>query len=77
MTVDSADYVAFLAAWGSNLGDAKYNAQADVNDDETVDSADYALFIAHMGQDSCWSCDEAYRFASRRKRECRILAESG
>ena len=50
MTVDSADYVVFLAAWGSNLGDAKYNAQADVNDDETVDSADYVLFIATWGK---------------------------
>ena len=50
MTVNSADYAVFLAAWGSNLGDANYNAQADVNDDETVNSADYALFIATWGK---------------------------
>ena len=50
MRVDSADYAAFLPAWGSNLGDANYNAQADVNDDETVNSADYALFIATWGK---------------------------
>ena len=25
MRVDSADYAAFLPAWGSNLGDANYN----------------------------------------------------
>ena len=32
MRVDSADYAAFIYAWGSSKGDDKYNAQADVND---------------------------------------------
>lgn len=50
MTVDSMDYAAFLAAWGSSEGDANYNVQADVNDDGMVDSVDYALFIATWGK---------------------------
>lgn len=50
MTVDSMDYAAFIAAWGSSEGDAKYNAQADVNDDGIVNSVDYALFIATWGK---------------------------
>ena len=50
MTVDSMDYAAFLAAWGSSEGDANYNVQADVNDDGMVNSVDYALFIATWGK---------------------------
>ena len=50
LTVDSMDYAAFIAAWGSSEGDARYNAQADVNDDGMVNSVDYALFIATWGQ---------------------------
>ena len=50
MTVDSMDYAAFIAAWGSSEGDANYNVQADVNDDGMVNSVDYALFIATWGK---------------------------
>ena len=50
MVVNTNDYLALLAAWGSSVGDANYNAQADVNDSETVDIDDYLIFIASWGR---------------------------
>ena len=50
MTVNTNDYLALLAAWGSSAGDDNYNIQADVNDDETVNIDDYLIFIASWGR---------------------------
>ena len=65
MTVDSADYAAFTAAWGKNMdddinGDGTADAadvqiflQADISPEEgdgMVNSSDYALFITSWGK---------------------------
>ena len=52
MVVNTADYLALLAAWGSSEGDANYNVQADVNDDGMVNIDDYLIFIASWGREA-------------------------
>ncbi len=49
-TVGVDDFLALVAAWGSSPGDANYNPQADINDDDTVDVADFLLFITSWGR---------------------------
>ncbi len=49
-TVGVDDFLAFLNAYGSSVGDANYNPQADVNDDNTVDLDDYLIFITSFGR---------------------------
>ena len=44
------DFLALVAAWGSSPGDANYNPQADINDDETVDVSDFLMFITSWGR---------------------------
>ena len=46
MTVDVADFLAFVAAYGSSDGDENYNIQADVDDDGDVDIDDFVAFIS-------------------------------
>ena len=50
MTVDVADFLAFVASLGQSTGDADYNPQADVNDDGTVDVDDFLIFITSFGK---------------------------
>ncbi len=50
MTVDVADFLAFVASLGESEDDANYNPQADVNDDGTVDVADFLIFISSFGK---------------------------
>ncbi len=52
MVVNTNDYLALLAAWGSSEGDANYNVQADVNDDGMVNIDDYLIFIASWGREA-------------------------
>ena len=49
-TVGVDDFLAFLNAYGSSVGDANYNPQADVNDDNTVNLDDYLIFITSFGR---------------------------
>ncbi len=70
MTVGVDDFLALVAAFGSSDGDANYNAQADSRMMATVDVDDFLVFVGSFGQDGCCFCDEAYRVASRYKREC-------
>ncbi|MYG48590.1 MAG: T9SS type A sorting domain-containing protein [Gemmatimonadales bacterium] len=50
MTVDVADFLALVAAFGSSEGDDNYNVQADVNDDGMVNVADFVEFITSFGK---------------------------
>ena len=50
MTVDVADFLALVAAFGSSEGDDNYNVQADVNGDGMVNVADFVEFITSFGK---------------------------
>ena len=45
MTVDVADFMAFIAAYGSSSDADNYNIQADINDDGVVDVQDFLDFL--------------------------------
>jgi len=48
--VDGLDMGVFAAAFGSSIGGANYNAQADLDANGTVDDADLNLFLAQFGR---------------------------
>lgn len=47
--VDIADYAILSSAYGSNLGDASFTENADLNRDDAIDIADYAILSASYG----------------------------
>ena len=49
-TVGADDFLDLVTAYGSSVGDANYNPQADVNDDDTVDINDFLAFITSYGK---------------------------
>lgn len=51
--VNVADLSFFAAAFGSNMGDANYNPEADFNGDGTVNVADLSIFAAYFGRTDC------------------------
>ena len=50
LEVDFEDIIAFGVAFGSQKGDAHYNAQADVDDDGVVNFVDLAIAAASFGR---------------------------
>ncbi|GAH34513.1 unnamed protein product, partial [marine sediment metagenome] len=47
--IDLADFVEFVAAYGSSTGDANYNVIGDFDDDGDIDLADFVEFVAVYG----------------------------
>ena len=47
--VDNADYVLFVAAFGTSSGDEGFDAQMDLNGDGTINTADFLIFSDHYG----------------------------
>jgi len=47
--VDLADFVEFVAAYGSSTGDANYKVAGDFDDDGDIDLADFVAFVAVYG----------------------------
>jgi hypothetical protein len=49
---DFEDFIAFAGAFGSSTGEAKYNVQADLDDDGTVAFADFIAFAGAFGKEA-------------------------
>ncbi len=51
--VDDADKTVFGAAFGSRIGQARYNVRADFDKDDDVDGSDLVTFRANYGRTNC------------------------
>jgi hypothetical protein len=49
-TVDIVDIGMVAVAFGSNLGDSRYNSNADLNNDSTIDIVDVGIVAIHFGK---------------------------
>ena len=47
--VDFADFLAFVAVFGSSSSDANYDARMDLNDDGIINFADFLIFVGVFG----------------------------
>jgi hypothetical protein len=50
LKVDFEDFLAFVQAFNGKLGDEKYDAQSDLNDDGKINFADFLLFVGSFNK---------------------------